>query len=1172
MKNTLLLLVFFPLFHIKCIAQFSTMKELSIITPHTSCLFMMDIDNDGLKDAIITSDVYLNHQLSWFKNVDGLNFGEQIFINAGTDVAYAVKADLNGDSFEDLIVSSNYYIRWIANNGDGTFGAPQFIENSSNDQILLDDIDGDLILDLIITYNGYISWKQGLGMGAFGPLQTIGPTYDQFHFADYDGDNDLDLLFVGNTGLYLKEFSGGIYGAFTTLDASITNGLAISSMDIDDDFDLDILIGNATGVMWLENIGGTFNPASILCTPLSESGTIEGALQIIPVDINGDMNKDLLVKHKTSSFSRTLGWFPKIGAGLFGAEQYISSDSTGVTSNDYLIIDTSDVDTDGYIDIIFTSFRDNYQFANNKRKIAWIRNIAGNMEIERPIDSQLSGIKKPISADFDNDGDQDIVFISRDLIGLYERISPTEYSGMKILNHAYDRLPSAFRLADMDNDGDQDVVMTDYKGNNFYSDQLAWYENLGNGKLGERQVIKDAINGDLGVVCKDFNGDGLKDIVYGGMNEIGYFRNLGGGNFAVEVPIYFGSLFGTNGKLEIGDIDGDGDLDIISSYYPRNIAWIENFGNNTFSSPKLIVDYLQVPELGAHMEIIDFDNDGDLDVLANGNVFDNIFWCENDGLGVFSAPNFIPITGDIKATGDLDNDGDDDLIVSSNVATFWYQNLGNMNYASGQSIPAFLQFITIDDIDEDGDNDIIGSYQFPGNLFFVSNSYFSTSQVRGTVYFDQNQNGQFDSLEFGLPSITVNTTPQSDYTFSYANGEYFVNLSDIPGVYDINVANYDNWTQTSLPSVYSINLTPSFTSMDSVNFGLYPSVISDSLNSNIIGGFPRCNQVVNYWLSIENRGTTMPSGIIKLTLDDSLTFISTTHTPDSIITQSIYWSMDSLGFFTTQNINIHVQMPDFHSINDTMTSVLEVTALDQAGGIVYTSNDELSQVVVCAYDPNDKQPEPAGIGTEGFIDPTEPYLDYLVRFQNTGNDTAITVRIKDQLSAHLDWTSIQVLAASDHFTTHIDQCGEVTFQFKDINLPDSTTDFLGSQGFIQFRVNIFPNLTHGTKIENTANIYFDFNPAVKTNTTLNTIFLSEATLNSNAMNSAHLYPNPFTDKIIIEGIPSTYKFSFYNISGQMIYTGVIGDGVIQTDKLASGSYILILEGNEEQIQKRLVKM
>ena len=156
---------------------------------------------------------------------------------------------------------------------------------------------------------------------------------------------------------------------------------------------------------------------------------------------------------------------------------------------------------------------------------------------------------------------------------------------------------------------------------------------------------------------------------------------------------------------------------------------------------------------------------------------------------------------------------------------------------------------------------------------------------------------------------------------------------------------------------------------DSLDFGFYPDTILTSLVADLTGAFPRCNDTINYWASVNNEGTTLPSGTIHLQLDDSVTYISAVTPPDSIIGQHIYWHYDSLFFFSSEMINIHVQMPDFMSMGDTLISYLTVNELDSLGSgtTIYTNTDTLQQVLVCAYDHHDKEVTPKVYDVEGTI-------------------------------------------------------------------------------------------------------------------------------------------------------------------------------------------------------------
>ncbi|MCC6459003.1 MAG: hypothetical protein IT260_00940 [Saprospiraceae bacterium] len=139
-----------------------------------------------------------------------------------------------------------------------------------------------------------------------------------------------------------------------------------------------------------------------------------------------------------------------------------------------------------------------------------------------------------------------------------------------------------------------------------------------------------------------------------------------------------------------------------------------------------------------------------------------------------------------------------------------------------------------------------------------------------------------------------------------------------------------------------------------------------------------------------------------------------------------------------------------------------------------------------SYDPNDKQGSPIGYSADHIILPGQD-LEYLIRFQNTGTDTAYTVLVIDTLSAGLDPASLRPGPASHAYTWSLNGAGEIRFAFDNIFLPDSNTNEAASHGFVSFRVAQKPGLPLGAQIFNSASIYFDFNLPVRTNQTWHTI-------------------------------------------------------------------------------------
>ncbi|MBL4716318.1 MAG: PKD domain-containing protein [Bacteroidia bacterium] len=182
-----------------------------------------------------------------------------------------------------------------------------------------------------------------------------------------------------------------------------------------------------------------------------------------------------------------------------------------------------------------------------------------------------------------------------------------------------------------------------------------------------------------------------------------------------------------------------------------------------------------------------------------------------------------------------------------------------------------------------------------------------------------------------------------------------------------------------------------------------------------------------------------------------------------------------------------------HPGNSRPRETIEGCGTDSAGSVVLglvnsvDQDDEDFYVSIwCAeitnsYDPNDKASVPEGITDNHYIKSTDN-IEYKIRFQNTGTDTAFTVVIRDTLSPSLDPGSIKSGASSHDYQFKLYGDGILEWKFKNILLPDSNVNEPASHGFIMYTAEQKDGNAEGTVIENTAGIYFDFNPAVVTNT------------------------------------------------------------------------------------------
>ncbi|HZV71148.1 MAG TPA: hypothetical protein VFG10_16455 [Saprospiraceae bacterium] len=205
-------------------------------------------------------------------------------------------------------------------------------------------------------------------------------------------------------------------------------------------------------------------------------------------------------------------------------------------------------------------------------------------------------------------------------------------------------------------------------------------------------------------------------------------------------------------------------------------------------------------------------------------------------------------------------------------------------------------------------------------------------------------------------------------------------------------------------------------------------------------------------------------------------------------------------------------------------------------------------VVTGSYDPNDKSASPRGLGAQHKILPNEP-LDYIIRFQNTGNDTAFTVVVRDTLDGDLDIFSVKPGAASHPYTFTMHGPRVLEWEFQNILLPDSSTNEEASHGFLSFQVRQHDLLPEGTVISNQAGIYFDFNEPVLTNTVTHVINDLDDIISSvipdqfMSEKNGRIVPNPSGGSfdIVFDEVKSDIRIEMYNSTGLLMNKGQYRD-------------------------------
>ncbi len=226
---------------------------------------------------------------------------------------------------------------------------------------------------------------------------------------------------------------------------------------------------------------------------------------------------------------------------------------------------------------------------------------------------------------------------------------------------------------------------------------------------------------------------------------------------------------------------------------------------------------------------------------------------------------------------------------------------------------------------------------------------------------------------------------------------------------------------------------------------------------------------------------------------------------------------------------LEVDQEDFHPGFSNPSKSIEgcsKTTTFSTGFVAMYAQDDMDKFIdiecrqnTAAYDPNDKQGFPTGYGNKHYLRPGAP-IEYRIRFQNTGNDTAFTVVLLDTLSAWLDPTSIKVGASSHPYNWDLSGTGILKFTFDNILLPDSNVNEAASHGFVKYSIAPFDTTPLEKPILNRAAIYFDFNPPIITNYTehrygLNFI-VSSLWQPVKPQYQVRVSPNPYAEQAVLE--------------------------------------------------------
>lgn len=604
-----------------------------------------------------------------------------------------------------------------------------------------------------------------------------------------------------------------------TTDFFTHNVIDIIESDLNNDGYMDLIVSLANKkIFWYKNVSGDLkysNPYMITEDFGIEETYDNGIREIAVGDLDGDGLKDIIA---ISRIGKRLSWFKNMGNDLFSNEIIIQDTSfspgavkvgdfnndgfediiVGAYNNNFIYlysntgngtfsesttIDTGltskinelyiyDFNNDGLLDIF--SIHENNMFGTNPLRVSTNlgnNNFATNFYVTDIFNSN----SKIDFLDINNDGYKDLIIIdNNEKLSYFLNQNGISFSNGTIINNAQIGV-AQIKVKDFDNDGLPDILIC-------YENQIGWHKNNGNGNFNYTTLINDTSHHRI-LVVEDINNDGELEIISHNNNISGNLQqkiSLYSKNLGIYKETILETRLGAIGSIRIADLNNDGLNDIILGH--GLLCWHKNLGDGNFSAFKLVDNDITNTSAN-YVELADFNNDGLLDIVAVSNNFLKIF--KNKGNEKFDLAFTIPssLVKDIEV-GDFNQDGKVDfMVVYTNGTTRlgYYENLGDFNFNDVQTILTNYNFvphkIKVGDIDNDGDIDIAVA-STSAFIFWLQNdgnANFSPIGVQAEIHsdiielVDLDNDGYLDIISGG------------DYTYS---PEYLYWMKNNNGVFE----------------------------------------------------------------------------------------------------------------------------------------------------------------------------------------------------------------------------------------------------------------------------------------------------------------------------------------------------------------------------------------------------
>ena len=460
---------------------------------------------------------------------------------------------------------------------------------------------------------------------------------------------------------------------------------------------------------------------------------------------------------------------------------------------------------------------------------------------------------------------------------------------------------------------------------------------------------------------------------------------------------------------------------------------------------------------------------------------------------------FIGVNGSLNSLTGLNNLN----LISYKLVIQGNNNLTSINALSGASINTITELNISNNPNLSLCQELnVCNYLFGGGTYNIQNNGLGCNDfnqliescnlrwknlIKGSLKFDFENDG-CGVNDLAMDNVMVKATSGANVysTFTNSNGEYRMFVP--PGNYVVqSTSNLSNYTLTPLSAVASF---PGVGGEQAINFC---GTANQAINDVKVTFFatprpPRPGFDVYYKVIYTNSGTTIMNGSVTFTFDGTkMNFVNSDVPIQSQNGTTLTWNYTNLYPFESREIDVKFNVLTPPTVNGEDHIYLTSTINPTVGDSTPNNNTfSFNNLVVNSYDPNDKT---VLQGDTVLVENLGEYLNYVVRFQNTGSASAINIRIEDVLQNKLDPSTFQLIDLSHPGRVQLKN-NIVEFIFDDINLPDSTSDEPNSHGYVSFKIKPM-NAVFGNTIQNNASIFFDFNAPIITNTA--SIFVNKDT-------------------------------------------------------------------------------